>query len=303
MSSEIAVPVLRGKGSLVFRFEYLAFLLVMFALVGAKGEDQFFDSNGVRIRYVVEGKGAPVVLIHGMTLDVESQWDEAGIRKALATNYQVIAFDLRGHGKSGKPHEASAYGVEMVEDVRRLLDHLHIKKAHVVGYSLGGTIALKFVTMYPERCLSVVIGEGAVYHERYDFSAEDEAARNSAAVSDPAQVMPKLPPGTPADAVRRRDAWVKMPHDFRAYAAIFQSLKALKVADVKLEANRVPVLGLFCRSGDQSEYLTMRLSNFKAGFVGGSHRDAYLRPEFLAKVKDFLNAQAMTQKPSPRGVK
>lgn len=276
---------------MVFRFEYLVFLLVMFGLVGAKGEDQFFKSNGVRIRYVVEGKGEPVVLIPGMTLDVESQWDESGIRKALTNHYQVIAFDIRGHGKSDKPHEAAAYGVEMVEDVRRLLDHLHIKKAHVVGYSLGGTIALKFVTMYPERCLSVVLGEGAVYNERYDFSAEDQAARNSAAVSDPAQVMPKLAADAPADAVRRREAWVKMPHDFKAYAAIFESLKALKVTAAKLEANRVPVLGLYCRSNEQSEYLTMRLSNFKAGFVGGSHLDAFLRPAFVSKMKAFLDAQ------------
>lgn len=291
MSSDIAVPVSRCKSAFVFRFEYLALLLVMLALIGAKGEDQFFDSNGVRIRYVVEGKGAPVVLIHGMTLDVESQWDEAGIRKALATNYQVIAFDLRGHGKSGKPHEASAYGVEMVEDVRRLLDHLHFKKAHIVGYSLGGSIALKFLTMYPERCLSVVLGETAVYHERYDFSAEDKAARSSAAVTDPAQVMPKLAADAPADAVRRRNAWVKMSHDFKAYAAIFQSLRGLKVSDAKLEVNRVPVLGLFCRSGEQSQYLTMRLSNFNARFVGGSHLDAYLRPQFVARVKAFLDAQ------------
>lgn len=292
MSSESPGPVRQRKWPLVFRFEYLAFLLVMVGLVGAKGEDQFFDSNGVRIRYVVEGKSAPVVLIHGMTLDVESQWDEAGIRKALAKDYQVIAFDLRGHGKSGKPHEASAYGVEMVEDVRRLLDHLQIKKAHIVGYSLGGTIALKFLTIYPERCLSVVLGETAVYNERYDFSAEDKAARNSAAVSDPAQVMPKLPSDAPADAVRRREAWLKMPHDFKAYAAIFESLKALKVTNAKLEANRVPVLGLFCRSSEErSTFLSMRLSNFKAGFIGGSHLDAYLRREFVAKVKAFLDAQ------------
>jgi hypothetical protein len=58
-----------------------------------------------------------------------------------------------------------------------------------------------------------------------------------------------------------------------------------------LEANRVPVLGLYCRSGEQSEYLTMRLSNFKAGFVGGNHLDAYFRPEFISKMKSFLDAQ------------
>jgi pimeloyl-ACP methyl ester carboxylesterase len=55
-----------------------------------------------------------------------------GPRQALQ-RHQVIAMDCRGHGRSGKPHGASAYGIEMVNDVTRLLDHLHVKKAHVVG--------------------------------------------------------------------------------------------------------------------------------------------------------------------------
>jgi pimeloyl-ACP methyl ester carboxylesterase len=170
---------------------------VLFALISAKAEDRSFVSNGVKLRYVAQGQGTPVVLIHGMTLDVESQWDEAGTIKALAKDYQVIAFDCRGHGKSDKPHEPAAYGIEMVEDVRRLLDVLHITKAHLVGYSLGSSIALKFLTVHPERCLSVVLGEGAVYRDDYDFSAEKKAARSSALVLDPAQVRPEPPPGAP----------------------------------------------------------------------------------------------------------
>ena len=55
--------------------------------------------------------------------------------------------------------------------------------------------------------------------------------------------MPKPPP----DIVRRRDAWVRMPHDFKAYAAVYQSLSALKVTDAELRSNQVPVLGFSAR--------------------------------------------------------
>ena len=204
---------MNAKARSSLRFEYLAVWFVVFALARATAED--FVSKGVKLRYVVEGQGPPVVLIHGLTLDVESQWADPGIIKALAQDYRVIALDCRGHGKSDKPHEAAAYGMEMVEDVCRLLDHLQIKKAHIIGYSLGGSIALKLLTSHPEHCSSAVLGESAVYNEHYDFSAEDKAARNTAAVSDPDDVMPKPPPEAPADDVRRQEAWAECPTTLR----------------------------------------------------------------------------------------
>src|SRR2546423_10416220 len=109
-----------------------------------RAEDHFFDSNGVKIHYIVEGKGEPVVLIHGFTADIDKNWrtgfaigpdnQRRGpmIIEALSRNYRVIALDNRGHGKSDKPHDVKQYGNEMVEDVVRLLDHLKIGKAHVV---------------------------------------------------------------------------------------------------------------------------------------------------------------------------
>ena len=76
-------------------------------------EDRFFDSAGVRIHYVEQGTGEPVVLIHGYTVDLKEQWVTTGVFHALAASYRVIALDARGHGLSDKPHERSAYGREM----------------------------------------------------------------------------------------------------------------------------------------------------------------------------------------------
>ena len=134
--------------------------LVLFVKASLGAEDQFFDSNGVKIHYVVMGRGEPVVLIHGYAANIQFQWVLPGILNALAKDYQVIALDLRGHGRSGKPHDASMYGIEVVEDVVRLLDHLKIQKAHVVGYSIGAFITLKLITTHPDRILSATLGGG-----------------------------------------------------------------------------------------------------------------------------------------------
>jgi pimeloyl-ACP methyl ester carboxylesterase len=113
-----------------------------------------FDSNGTKIYYFVHGEGEPVVLIHGWLANAGLNWALPGTSGLLAKNYRVIALDVRGHGLSGKPTREDAYGPELVEDVVRLLDHLEIKKAHVVGYSMGGIIAANFLVKHPDRALS-----------------------------------------------------------------------------------------------------------------------------------------------------
>src|SRR3954470_16299360 len=99
-------------------------------LASDEPKPQTFDSNGVSISYTVEGKGEPVVLIHGLFASAQVNWRAPGIIRILATNHQVIALDVRGHVASGKPTNESDYGVELAEDIVRLLDHLKIKQAH-----------------------------------------------------------------------------------------------------------------------------------------------------------------------------
>ena len=117
-----------------------------------------FNSNGVKIHYLVEGKGDPVILVHGLYSSTMMNWQAPGIMADLAKHYQVIAFDNRGHGQSGKPEAEDQYGVQMAEDVVRLMDHLQLRKAHVVGYSLGGMITMKLLTLRPERVTTAVLG-------------------------------------------------------------------------------------------------------------------------------------------------
>ena len=116
-----------------------------------------FDSAGVTIHYQVEGEGDPVLLIHGYTATGDLNWRMPGVVSTLAPSYQVITLDNRGHGKSDKPEDPESYGLEMVRDQVRLLDHLGIDSAHVVGYSMGGMITLRMLSEHPERVRSAVI--------------------------------------------------------------------------------------------------------------------------------------------------
>ena len=119
---------------------------------------QTFDAEGVKIAYFVEGEGEPVILIHGWLSAAGINWVLPGTSGALAKDFQVIGFDVRGHGLSDKPTEEEAYGPELVEDVIRLMDHLKIEKAHIVGYSMGGIIAANFIVKHPERALTGTLG-------------------------------------------------------------------------------------------------------------------------------------------------
>jgi pimeloyl-ACP methyl ester carboxylesterase len=156
----------------------LLLILLSCLACSAAAEERFFDAGGVRIRYLDTGAGVPVVLVHGFTANIERAWIETGMVENLARDYRVIALDLRGHGKSDKPHEAAAYDA-LAFDVVRLMDHLRIDRAHAVGYSLGGIILAKLLTTHPQRFLSAVLG-GAAYRRSQGADADqaaDAAAR------------------------------------------------------------------------------------------------------------------------------
>ncbi|HNR30311.1 MAG TPA: alpha/beta fold hydrolase [Candidatus Hydrogenedentes bacterium] len=134
----------------------LSVAIFVFLLVDRAG-GHYFNSNGARIYYTDEGAGEPVILIHGIGANADLNWRRPGVTRALAKHFRVIAFDLRGHGLSDKPAEPEQYGVQMVEDVPRLMDHLGIDQAHVAGYSLGGFLLQRLLVLHPDRVRSAAI--------------------------------------------------------------------------------------------------------------------------------------------------
>jgi pimeloyl-ACP methyl ester carboxylesterase len=128
---------------------------------------QRFDSDGVEIAFIDEGAGPATLLIHGFASNHRVNWvSTSWMRDLTAAGRRVVALDNRGHGESGKPRRREAYGTPiMAEDARRLLDHLSIGRADVIGYSMGARIAAFLALAHPARVRSVVfggLGEGMV---------------------------------------------------------------------------------------------------------------------------------------------
>jgi pimeloyl-ACP methyl ester carboxylesterase len=117
-----------------------------------------FDSDGVRIAYIDEGAGDPILLIHGFASSIRDNWlDPTWVGFLNGHGFRVVAFDNRGHGESEKLHAREAYGAPlMAEDARRLLDHLDIARADVMGYSMGARISAFLALAHPERVRSAI---------------------------------------------------------------------------------------------------------------------------------------------------
>jgi pimeloyl-ACP methyl ester carboxylesterase len=273
--------------------------LVFFMVVvpaGRGAEDQFFDSNGVKIRYVVEGKGEPVLLIHGFIINLDANWKMPGIIKGLSKDYQVIALDNRGHGKSEKPHDPKKYGMEMAEDAVRLLDHLQIKKAHIVGYSMGAVITAKLLASHPDRFLTATLGGHAGLREGADISFYDKLADSLEQGKGLGLMIARLtPPGQPPptdDQIKAINAMLLAANDPKALAAVARGFKELAVSWDKLEANQVPTLALI---GEQDplkagvDELKGKMSNLTITVIkGADHRSAFGKPEFIETLQKFL---------------
>tara|TARA_Y100000588_G_scaffold145922_1_gene159742 strand:+ start:2449 stop:3216 length:768 start_codon:yes stop_codon:yes gene_type:complete len=104
------------------------------------------------LNYQQSGQGPHVVLIHGLFGSLENL---NVIAKALSENYTVTNIDLRNHGKSF--HSDSMNYTVMAADVLELLNHLNINKAHIVGHSMGGKVAMQLALSYPERVEKLVV--------------------------------------------------------------------------------------------------------------------------------------------------
>ncbi len=123
-----------------------------------------FDSDGVEIAFIDEapegGQGEAILLIHGFASSHMVNWVNPGWVKTLReAGRRVIALDNRGHGRSGKPHAPEAYrSTVMAEDACRLLDHLGIGRADVMGYSMGARISAHLALAHPERVRCLFLG-------------------------------------------------------------------------------------------------------------------------------------------------
>lgn len=116
--------------------------------------DQFLTTPGARIRYRDYSRGTAVILLHGYTDRLETM---EPIADSLAPGHRIIALDARGFGESTRYSDPARYGPAMLDDVLRLMDARGVRRAHVIGYSMGALMAAHLAAHHPGRVLSVTL--------------------------------------------------------------------------------------------------------------------------------------------------
>lgn len=156
------------------------------------------DLHGLEFNVEVEGEGKPLLLLHGFTGSARA-WD--AIRPHLASVARVIVPDLIGHGDSAKPAHPARYSLEWcARDLLALLDALDVRRAIVLGYSMGGRVALHLAVSAPERIEALIL-------ESASPGIEDAAERTRRVASDEALAQRILVDGIAAFV----DEWEQQP--------------------------------------------------------------------------------------------
>ena len=267
-------------------------------MIRFRKQGRMFDVDGVSLHYTDEGKGVPVVLVHGFGVNSDLNWRWPGCVKRLRRHgYRVITMDVRGHGLSAKPHFPEAYGTALSDDVIRLIDHLGIEKTHLAGYSMGGFITLKTIERHPGRLLSGVVcaaGWSTLDEEIRALFEEIVRAMEERKEFDP--ITHWLDPHKRAPAVQCAavNFFMNKTNDVDAIVNVFRTFEALSVGEEALRANTVPALTLVgTRDGikDVSDKLPGRMSNHElVSIPGGDHLTTILHPKFMKTMLAFFDA-------------
>ncbi|GGL70803.1 alpha/beta fold hydrolase [Wenxinia marina] len=274
----------------------LAVLALALAPALAAAETGEIDANGVPLRFTDEGSGPAIVLLHGFA-GSSHLWTATGL--APMEGFRTITFDARGHGGSGRPETADAYGAEMVADVLRVMDARGVAAAHLVGYSMGAETALRVAVEQPDRVLSVVAAgsgwSGDAEAQGYAFIAEALAGVDTfgafMAAMAPEGGMPAEAEAAMGDLLAAHGIDPGQPA--APLAAVAGGLPAIISIDAAaLGMLDVPVLGI--AGADDPEWPNVEAL---AGAVPGAtataiadadHLTAPLAPDFAAAVAAFL---------------
>src|SRR6516225_2959831 len=145
-------------GVVLFNMKIAAFVLTMLLLGVVSGQQKpttgYAPVNGLKMYYEVHGSGEPVVLLHGAFMTITNNW--TGWIDELSRTRQVIAVEMQGHGRTADI-EREFSDEALADDVAALLDHLKIPSADLIGYSMGGGVAMQCAIRHPDNVRKVVV--------------------------------------------------------------------------------------------------------------------------------------------------
>lgn len=151
-----------------------AFILMMFLAAAVSAQQKpttgYAPVNGLKMYYEVHGSGDPVVLLHGSFMTITNNWTEwIG---ELSKTRKVIAIEMQGHGRTADIQRELSYE-NLADDVAALLDYLKISSADLIGYSMGGSVAMQFAIRHPEKVRKVVSISAVFRHDGWVKEALD----------------------------------------------------------------------------------------------------------------------------------
>ena len=236
--------------------------------------------NGLKMYYEIHGSGEPLVLLHGAFMAITDDWRQW--INELAKTHKVIAVEMQGHGRTADIQRDMTYD-NFSDDVAALLDYLKIPSADIVGYSLGGGVAIDTAIRHPEKVRKVVSISAPIRRDGWVKEANDFWPN----------FKWEMMKGTPAET--EREKLNPIPNSFPDF---FNHLKAtaMKPYDFgadKLKATKAP---MFFIHGDADGIRLDHIAEMYRLKGGDIHGDMHPRPESrLAILPDTTHVTLMNR--------
>ena len=252
----------------------------------------FAQADGLRVHYQTFGSGPPMVLVHGWGSDGTGNWVDTGWVATLGRLRTLIVLDVRGHGRSDKPHRRESYSyAAMSQDVLAVLDALDVDRCDYMGYSMGAFMGAHLLGHCAERFNAMVLG-----------GIGDETAESAAQGAAIAQALRQAEPQATGYAAAVRAFVEATPgQDLEALACSAEQMwpegYALAVAGAGIARAELPVLVI---NGAEDHPYVDSADAFAAALPQGQHDrvpgldhlSAVTSTQFLEVVVDFLSAVA-----------
>src|SRR5262245_55276291 len=208
------------------------FLLTMLVPVVVSAQQKpttgYAPVNGLKMYYEVHGSGDPVVLLHGSFMTITNNW--TGWIGELSKTRKVIAIEMQGHGRTADIQRDFSYE-NLADDVAALLDYLKIPSADLIGYSMGGGVAMQCAIRHPEKVRKVVSISAVFRHDGWVKEALDLLP----------QITSAMLKGSPIESEYKRLS--PTPDDFPTFIkrVIAMDLKPYDFGADKLKATKAPM--------------------------------------------------------------
>jgi pimeloyl-ACP methyl ester carboxylesterase len=209
--------------------DLLVILLAAAALSAQGPRTAYAPVNGLKMYYEIHGKGDPVVLLHGSFMTITNNW--TGMIEQLSKGRQVIAVEMQGHGRTADINRDFSYE-SLADDIAALLDYLKINQADLLGYSMGGGVAMQVAIRHPQKVRRVISISAVFRHDGWVREALEAFPRMEAGIFK----------GSPIETEYKKLSPIPDKFDTFVKRAIQMDIKPYDFGAEKLKATKAPML-------------------------------------------------------------